>query len=109
MQEPIELSLRDLLDFVRRGLVWALLAATVGGVLAYVLTSRIDPTYRAVATLVATHVDPSTRGFGNVLVTAPSLDAGTYRTAILSRAVIDPAVAILAADGSTPAAGWAGS
>ena len=99
MEEPIELSLRDVLEFIRRGLVWALLAAAIGGVGAYLLTSRIEPTYRAEATLVATHVDPSTRAFGNVLVTAPSLDAGTYRTAILSRAVVDPAVAILAADG----------
>jgi len=99
MEEPIELSLRDLFEFVRRGLVWALLVAVIGGVVAYVLTSRIDPTYRAVATLVATHGTPSAVGFGNVLVTAPSLDAGTYRTAILSRAVIEPAIAILAADG----------
>ena len=99
LEEPIELSLRDLVDFVRRGLVWALLAAVVGGLVAYVLTSRIEPTYSAVATLVATHSDPSAPAFGNVLVTAPSLDAGTYRTAILSRAVIEPAIAILAADG----------
>jgi len=99
MEEPIELSLRDLFDFVRRGLVWALLAAAVGGLVAFALTSRIEPTYRAMATLVATHVNPSTQAFGNVLVTAPSLDAGTYRTAILSRAVTDPAAGILAATG----------
>ena len=103
MEEPIELSLRDLFDFVRRGIVWALLVAAIGGVVAYHLTSRIDPTYRAVATLVATHGTPSVVGFGNVLVTAPSLDAGTYRTAILSRAVIDPAIDILDADGVEPA------
>ena len=99
MQEPIELSLSDLFGFLRRGLGWALLAAVAGGVLAYALTNRIEPTYRAVATLVASHADPSTRTFGNVLVTAPTLDAQSYRTAILSRAVIDPATAILAADG----------
>ena len=99
LEEPIELSLRDLFDFVRRGLVWAMAAAIVGVVVAYVLTSRIDPTYRAVATLLATHGDPSDTAFGGVLVTAPSFDAATYRTAILSRSVVDPAIGILAADG----------
>ena len=99
LEEPIELSLRDLLDFVRQGVLWAAVAATIGGAISYVLTSSIEPTYRAVATLVATHGAPATSAFGTVLVTAPSLDAGTYRTAILSRAVIEPAIAVLAADG----------
>ncbi len=108
MDEPIELSLRDLLDFVRQGLLWALLMAVVGGAVAYVLTSRIAPTYRAVATLVATHGASPTVGFGNVLVTAPSLDAATYRTAILSRAVLEPTIAILRADGIDTGGGLGG-
>ena len=102
LEGPIELNLRDLLDFVRRGLLWAAIAASIGGAIAFVLTSRIEPTYRAVATLGV----PSTPAFGTVLVTAPSLDAGTCRTAILSRAVIEPAIAILAADGIDTGAAW---
>lgn len=108
MDEPIELSLRDLFDFVRRGLVWAFLAAVVGGVGAYLLTSRIEPTYRATAMLIATHAQPSIPALGNVFVTAPSLDASTYRTAILARAVIDPAIAILASDGIETGGGLGG-
>ena len=108
LEEPIELSLGELIDFVRRGLVWALFAAVFGGLVAYVLTSRIEPTYRAVATLVATHSDPSAPAFGSLLVTAPSLDAAAYRTAILSRAVIEPATAILAADGIVTGRGLGG-
>jgi polysaccharide biosynthesis transport protein len=92
MDETIELTLRDLLDFVRRGLLWALVFAVVGATLGFALSRRVEPTYLSRATLVATHLDPSARTFGTVLLTAPPLDAGTYRTAILSRAVLGPAI-----------------
>jgi polysaccharide biosynthesis transport protein len=101
MDETIELTLRDVLEFVRRGLLWALLLAVLAATIGFALSRRIEPTYLARATLVATHLDPSARAFGTVLLTAPPLDAGTYRTAILSRAVIGPAVESLTEAGIT--------
>ena len=99
MNEDVELTLQDLVDFVRRGLLWALLLAAAAGAGMYTLTREVEPTYMARTTLIASHVDPSARAFGTVLLTAPPLDAAAYRTAILSRAVMAPASEILRDNG----------
>ena len=90
---------REIVGFLRRGLLWALLAAAIAGAAVYTYTRGLEPTYVARATLVASHTDPAARSFGAVLLTAPPLDAGTYRTAIMSRAVMGPAASILSVSG----------
>jgi capsular polysaccharide biosynthesis protein len=107
VNEPVELNLRDLLDFIRRGLVWAVVVAGIAAAGAYYWSSGIPPTYSTRATLVATHQDPGARSFGTILLTAPALDAAAYRTAISSRAVLEPAANLLvfAEGGQTVPAG----
>ena len=99
VNDGVNLTPQDLVAFLRRGLLWALLAAAVAGTAVYTYTSGLAPTYVARATLVASHTDPAARSFGAVLLTAPPLDAATYRTAILSRAVLGPAASILSVTG----------
>ena len=102
MNDGFELTPQDIVEFLRRGLLWAVIAAAAAGAAMFSYSRGLAPTYVARATLVASHTDPSTRSFGAVLLTASPLDAGTYRTAILSRAVLGPAASILSV------AGWDG-
>ena len=99
MSETIDLTPQGVVAFLRRGLVWALLAAAIAGAAMYAFTREIDPTYLARATLMASHREPSAQSFGTALLTEPPLDAGSYRTVITSQAVLAPAAGILDAIG----------
>ena len=99
MTDGSTLTPLDIVAFLRRGLLWALLAAVAAGAAVYTYSSDLEPTYVARSTLVASHTDPAARSFGAVLLTASPLDAATYRTAIMSRAVIGPAASILSVSG----------
>ena len=102
MNDGTSLTTQEIVGFLRRGLLWALLAAAVVGAAVYTYARGLEPRYVARSTLVASHTDPAARSFGAVLLTAAPLDAATYRTAILSRAVLGPAGSILSV------AGWDG-
>ncbi|MDQ3460104.1 MAG: polysaccharide biosynthesis tyrosine autokinase [Deinococcota bacterium] len=88
-------SFGDLFSFIRRGLLYALAVGLVAAGAAYLISRSIEPSYRARATLLAAQLSPELRSFGVSLVTAPSLDAGTYRAAAVSDPVLVAAMARL--------------
>lgn len=108
MSDDVKLTPQDLVGFLLRGMPWALLVAALTAAAVFLYTRGLEPTYVARATLVASHTDPAARSFGAVLLTAPPLDAATYRTAIMSRAVLGPAAAILSVSGWSDVTNLAG-
>ena len=98
--EPtVVISLADLFRFVRRGLVWALFVGLAAGVLAFVVSTRLEPRYRAEAVVVAAQSRPDTSDLGVTQFTAPLLDVSDYREASLSDTVLRRALNAL---GETP-------
>lgn len=95
-----EPTLQDGIALIRRGLVAAVVVATVVAMVTYVLTSALPPRYEASATLLVSAQDPNQRYYGVTLVTAPPLDPATYVAAIRSREVL--ADALRDAGGSDP-------
>ena len=98
--EPtVVISLADLFRFVRRGLVWALFVGLAAGVLAFVVSTRLEPRYRAEAVVVAAQSRPDTSDLGVTQISAPLLDVSAYREATLSDTVLRRALTAL---GETP-------
>jgi len=95
-----EPTLRDLIELIRRGLPLAGTAAVVAVFATFLLSRALAPTFEAQATVVTSPQDPNQRSFGTTLVTAPPLDAASYRAAIASRSVL--ADALRRVDGGTP-------
>ena len=95
-----EISLSELYAILRSGLKEIIAIALFAGAATYLISVFLEPTYRATATLVVSSRDATERDFGTTLVTAPSLDIGTYRTALSSRRVLTDALQRL--DGATP-------
>lgn len=93
-RQEISVSVQDLVGFVLRGALLALLLAGAAGVAAYVVTSREPPVFRADATLL---VARGTAGatFGLSPVTAPSIDLGAYRVAAASDQVVGDAMRLM--------------
>jgi succinoglycan biosynthesis transport protein ExoP len=88
-QEP---SFRDLVELIRKGLLLALLVAVSTSVATYLLSTRLDPTYRARATLLASQPSTDTSSFGVSLVTAPPVDVAAYEAAATSSPVLRTAM-----------------
>lgn len=84
------IGLLDVLLFLRRGAVYAVLLAVVAGGAAYLYTKREAPTYEATASLLASQ---STSAYSNMgVVTPPPVDPGVYQTAILDGPVAKQAL-----------------
>ena len=91
--EPtVVISLADLLRFVRQGLVWALLVGLAAGGLAYVVSGRLEPRYRAEAVVVAAQTSSDTSDLGVTQISAPLLDVAAYREAAMSDTVLERAL-----------------
>ncbi len=98
--EPtVVISFADLLGFIRRGFLWALLTALLAATLAYVVSTRLEPRYRAESVLVAAQANTSSSDLGVTQVSAPILDVAAYREAALSDTVLGSALRSL---GQTP-------
>lgn len=82
----------ELLRFVRRGLVWAMLAAVAAGAVAYYSSQWLEPSYEAQTTILQAQTSRELRDLGVPLLTPPSLDANAYRAAVLSDPVIREAL-----------------
>lgn len=93
-RQEISVSVQDLVGFVLRGALLALLLGGAAGVAAYVVTSREPPVFRADATLL---VARGTAGatFGLSPVTAPPIDLGAYRVAAASDQVVGDAMRLM--------------
>ncbi len=89
MENEPELTLRDLIALLRRGLLLALGVAVGAAALTYFLSSRTTPEYDATATLLASRPNSNLQGnFGVNLVTAPVIDISAYQAATKSHLVL---------------------
>ena len=104
MQQEITISINDVLRFIGRGLLLALIVAGAAGFVVYQLSQRREPVFESTATVLA--VQPSTQsGLAGTLFNAPVLDASAYKAAAQSDAVLQKALALLAPQGEiTPGA-----
>ena len=94
MQEK-SISLSDLLRFILRGLLLALVVATAAAVVAYQLSQDEPPRYETRATLFASQSRQSQDPLGRTLYTPPPVDVSIYRIAAHSRAVLGEALSTL--------------
>jgi polysaccharide biosynthesis transport protein len=83
----ISVSVQDLVGFVLRGLVPAVILASLAGATMYFLTQREDPVFSADATLLVARSSTGTQ-FGLSPVTAPAIDLSAYRVAASSDQVL---------------------
>lgn len=86
MQQELNTSFSDVLRFLRRGLLLALLVSIVAGAAAYIVSTRLPPSYRAEAVMVAARsIDPGKSGGGYL---ASPLEVQVYRTVAESEPVM---------------------
>ena len=78
------LTLADLIAFLRRYLIALVGAAIAAGVIAYVASSFVAPTYEARSIVLAAQTNPEFRQFGVGIATAAPLDVSVYRAATLA-------------------------
>jgi polysaccharide biosynthesis transport protein len=83
MQPDITSNVSDVLRFIRRGLLLAMLVAVTAGVVAYVSSSRLPQTFRSEAVISA--VRGNNNNDGNIV---KPLNDSAYRVAATSNAVI---------------------
>ncbi|HEX7022975.1 MAG TPA: polysaccharide biosynthesis tyrosine autokinase, partial [Trueperaceae bacterium] len=95
MQQDVNITIRDALRFLRRGLWLALLVAVAAAVAAYYSSKSLEPTYQASATILTTESDPTLGALDAPLVMAPRLDPNAYRVAALSDTVVGRALQTL--------------
>ena len=74
-----------------RSLLPAVVLAVVGAVAVYAISLRVEPTYKAVATVLASNTDPSLARFDVALASPPAIDLAAYRSVVLSRPIVDRA------------------
>ena len=104
MQQEITISINDVLRFIGRGLLLALIVAAAAGFGVYQLSQRREPVFESTATVLS--VQPSTQSgsFAGTLFNAPVLDASAYKAAAQSDAVLSRALTILQVPDITPGA-----
>ena len=94
MQQEITISINDVLRFIGRGLLLALIVAGAAGFVVYQLSQRREPVYESKATVLSEQ--PNTQsGLAGTLFNAPVLDASAYKAAAESDAVLRTALADL--------------
>lgn len=92
MQQEITVSISDLLRFIWRGLLMALVVALVAGFLVYRFSLSREPVFEATATVLAAQPQ---RTFTDIFYAAPPLDASAYRAATTSDPVLERALRLL--------------
>lgn len=92
MQQDIDISIGDLLRFIGRGLLPAVLVAAVVGFLAYRLTNAQPRVYEAQATVLAAETNPDYSRFGVSPVVAPPVDVSAYVVVAKSDPVLTDAL-----------------
>lgn len=88
MQQDISVDIGEVLRFLRRGLIPALLVGGLAAFVALQLANRQEPVYEAHATVLAAQTNPGFREFGLSAVSAPPLDVSAYREAGTSDPVL---------------------
>lgn len=92
MQQDISVNIGDLLRFLLRGLVLALLVGGVSAFIAMQLSQREEPVFESQAIVLAAQTNPEVRQLGVSTFTAPPLDISAYREAALSTPVLAIAI-----------------
>lgn len=83
-------TFQDIVRALRRGASLAVMTAVVAGVVAFVVTQRMEPVYQASATVLASQ-PPAT--FGNVdLIRPPNVDVRVYQRVLQDGAVVHDAL-----------------
>jgi Mrp family chromosome partitioning ATPase len=100
MERP-EPSYGDLGAFIKRGLPLALVLAVAAGAAAFLLGSRIAPTFEARATLLVAEPNPELRALGGGVLTPSAVDAGVYAAAASTDAVVTAALQRLGVESPT--------
>lgn len=98
----ITVSLQDIVHFVLRGLVWAVLLGAGAGAAGYYLAQREQPVFRAEATLLVARTTGGFSQFGLSPVTAPPIDLSAYRAAASSDRVLAETARLLGFDDVQP-------
>jgi polysaccharide biosynthesis transport protein len=89
------IPLADIMRFLRRGLLSALLSALIVGALAYFVSKQLPEQYDARASLLIAQNNPDFRSLGVPTASVPVLDASAYRKAVLSSPVVKEAMTAL--------------
>jgi len=90
--KEISVSLRDLVAFVLRGLLFAGVLAIVAAGVTFTVGQREDPVFRAESTLLVARGAAGFTQFGLSSVSAPPIDLGAYRVAVTSDQVLTDAL-----------------
>ena len=91
----ITLDLSDVVGFVVRGAIWAILFGGIAAGGMYYLTQREPPVYRAEATILVARTTGGFTQFGLSPVSAPPIDLSAYRAAAASDRVLSDTAANL--------------
>lgn len=100
------IPLADVMRFIRRGLVTAIVSAAIIGGLTYFLSRQLPKTYDARASLLIAQNNPEFGSLGVPTASVPILDSSAYRKAVLSSPVIQEAMTVIGvpAEEQTPKA-----
>lgn len=95
MQQDISVSLGDIFRFIRRGLLPALILATLGAAIAYFNSSRREPVYESSVVMLVTLGDLDLGGFSVPIVTPPPINPDAYEAPVKGQEVIGAALTAL--------------
>jgi capsular exopolysaccharide synthesis family protein len=88
------IPLATIIDFVKRGLLPALITALIVGALAYFVSRALPRQYDATTAVLAAQNNADLRSFGVLSAPVPTLDISAYRKAVLSSPVLAEALHI---------------
>lgn len=89
MEKNFNIAFIDILRFIWRGLLNALIAGAAIALLVYVVSSALPPTYEARSTILVASNSPNLSAFDVLSPQAPSIDVSAYRTAVLSASNVE--------------------
>jgi capsular exopolysaccharide synthesis family protein len=88
-------SLASLGRMLMRGLVPALIVASAGAAVVFVVSGTMQPSYQATATVLASNASASIGRFDITLASPPAIDLAAYRSVVLSRPILERARTIV--------------
>jgi polysaccharide biosynthesis transport protein len=89
------IPLADIMRFIRRGLLAALISALIVGALAYLVSKQLPKQFDARVSLLIAQNNPDFRSLGVPTASVPVLDSSAYRKAALSSPVLKEAMTVL--------------
>lgn len=88
------IPLANTIGFIKRGLIPALIASAIVGLLAFIISLSLPRQYEASTTVLAAQNNPDLRSFGVLSAPVPTLDISAYRKAVLSSPVLAEALKV---------------